>query len=186
VGEYCLRNIDLRAAATMLDFLNLMGYDFTGQWSDVSGHHAQLFSLEGPQVHSGLRKSCSRGLDYLGASGFDNQKVLLGIPAYARYFLGALAPGQPFKRADAGEVEYRDLPREWIVNAVVDKHLCTVHIVDDKDKGFVSFDVPATVRMKAEWVVVNGLAGLFYWTGISDSDDEYSLVNAGFESLMSY
>jgi len=183
VGAYCLRNIDLRAAAVVLDYLNLMGYDFAGPWTDVCGNHAQLFPPEGPTNNPILRTSCSGGVQFLRAAGFPDEKVLLGIPAYARYFPGAQGTGHPFKKIDAGEIEYRELPAEWIANAIVDTKLCAAHIVDAKSKGFVSFDVPATVRMKAEWVKCQHLGGLFYWTGVGDCVGKNSLVKVGFENL---
>lgn len=40
-GEWCLNRFDLPQLASKLDFLNLMGYDFTGNWGSpiMSGHH---------------------------------------------------------------------------------------------------------------------------------------------------
>jgi len=43
-GRWVLQNIDLFKAQDYLDFINLMAYDFTGSWSEKTGHHAQLFS----------------------------------------------------------------------------------------------------------------------------------------------
>lgn len=113
-------------------------------------------------------------------------KILLGVPEYARDFPGAKKPGDRFDNKTAGEIEYRSLPRGWITYAVIDKTKATAHIVDEEGgKGFVSFDVPETVKVKAEWAKKHGLAGLFYWTGVADTNDCRSLIRAGFESLHS-
>ncbi|KAI8626122.1 glycoside hydrolase family 18 protein [Xylariaceae sp. FL1651] len=197
VGEYCLRHIDLVSAGRLLDGLNLMGYDFNGPWTDACGHHAQLHPHPGPPdaVYPALRQSCHRGIAYITSHGFPTRKITLGVPAYARAFAGARGPGQPFKGTD--EVEYCDLPRQWIRDAYIDRAVCAASYVDgnqaaeriaekQKGKGFVSFDVPETVRLKAEYVKKKGLGGLFYWTGFGDvKEGPESLVRAGWEALNS-
>ncbi|KAF5243446.1 hypothetical protein FAUST_2802 [Fusarium austroamericanum] len=185
-GEYCLKHINLPVVAHLLDFLNLMGYDFTGGWTDVCGHHAQLLppSQNLNEVYPTLRKSCQRGVDFLIANGFPRHKIILGIPVYARYFGQARGPGHPFK--GAGEIDYCDLPDEWVANAEVDQSVAAASFVDNKsDKGFVSFDVPSTVSIKAGYAKALGLGGLFYWTGAGDRKGCESLVTAGWTALNS-
>ncbi|KAI1206571.1 glycoside hydrolase family 18 protein [Annulohypoxylon truncatum] len=185
VGEYCLKNIDIGAAGQLLDTLNLMGYDFNGPWTDVCGHHAQLLRQPGDEraIHPGLRHSCHRGASFLLAHGFPARKLVLGVPAYARSFTGARGVGQPF--SGAAELDYNELPPEWIRDAVVDENVAAASYVDSAPggKGFVSFDVPRTVGMKAEYVKQMGLGGLFYWTGVGDVNGPDSLVRAGYEGL---
>lgn len=184
MGEYCLKHINLPAAANLLDFLNLMGYDFTGAWTDVSGHHAQLLppSRNLNEVYPTLRKSCQGGVDYVLSHGFPSHKVILGVPVYARYFGQARAPGHPFK--GAGEMEYCDLPDQWVRGAQVDEGVAAASFVDrEGDKGFVSFDVPKTVRMKARYAKAMRLGGLFYWHGAGDRSGGESLVATGRHEL---
>lgn len=184
VGEYCLKNIDLQAAGQHLDFLNLMGYDFTGGWTDVSGHQAQLLPPGKilAETYPTLRKSCSGGVDYAISRGFPSSKILLGVPAYARYFPQTRGPGQPF--SNAGEIEYCDMPEGWIQHATIDECSGAASYVDS-EKGFVSFDVPQTVAIKARYAKANDLAGLFYWTAVGDRCDNHSLVAAGYKELIS-
>ncbi|KAF4982658.1 hypothetical protein FZEAL_1765 [Fusarium zealandicum] len=184
VGEYCLKHLDLPAVAELLDFLNLMAYDFTGGWTDVCGHQAQLLppSEDLNEVYPTLRKSCQGGVDYVVNHGFPSRNILLGVPVYARFFGQARAPGQPFE--GAGEMDYCDLPDEWVEGANVDKSVAAASFVDsDGGKGFVSFDVPSTVRIKARYAKALELGGLFYWTGAGDRTGGESLVAAGWDEL---
>ncbi|KAI1134890.1 glycoside hydrolase family 18 protein [Hypoxylon sp. FL0543] len=185
VGEYCLKNIDLVAADQLLDTLHLMGYDFYGSWTQVSGHHAQLLTSPGAEnsVNPDQSHSCNRGVDYLLSHGFPKHKIALGIPAYARTFAGAQDVGQPFN--SASEIDYNDMPCQWIHAAKVDQTVVAASYVDDSPDGrrFVSFDVPETVKLKAEYVKKMHLGGLFYWTGVGDVKGPESLVRAGYESL---
>jgi chitinase len=85
MGQYYLKNINLFEAAQELDLLNLMGYDFAGPWTEISGHQAQLFTPYGDGSPS-LKKSCSNGVKYVLSRGFPANKLVLGIPAFARFF----------------------------------------------------------------------------------------------------
>lgn len=186
IGEYCLKNIDLVRLGNTVNFLNLMGYDFHGAWTKTSGHHAQLHSPDPQASHDHTcppGKSCARGVDYVLSQGFPPHKLLLGIAAYARFFPSARGPGG--ESTDAGEMEYNEMPEEWLIQAEVDDAVGAASIVDDQEggKGFVSFDVPQTVGMKARYVKEKTLGGLFYWTAAGDREDGWSLAAAGWHEL---
>ena len=178
VGEYCLRNIDFAELAEYLDYLNIMGYDLAGNWSPVCGHHAQLHSVA-------PANSVSNGIRYVLDRNFPSQRVLLGIPVYARYFTGATSPGSVF--SEGGGMDYCDVPPHWLSGANVDQGTATASIVDVSDdgsgKGFVSMDIPQTVASKAAYATANGLGGLFYWTGSGGKKGEDSLVLSGYLGL---
>ena len=187
VGEYVLRHIDLARAARSLDYLNLMCYDFNGPWTELCGYQSQLLPLSNNihDVHPCLRRSGYAAVEYVTSRGFPADKIVLGIPAYARSFGGAYGVGQPF--TSNAEIDYIDLPRDWIHNASIDTDTGASFYVDrtENGKGFVTFDVPETVKQKARFVKTMGLAGLFYWTGVGDVIGPESLVRAGFEALNS-
>jgi chitinase len=150
-GQWALQNIDLYKAQDYLDLLNLMAYDFTGSWSQKAGHHAQLFPGT-PGEASG-----SAAVDYVISTGFPATKILLGVPVYGRSFLGANAPGQSYNGhgGEEGTFEYKQLPRqgtEEIVNTRVVAAFCT-----GGDGGFVTYDSPETVKMKANYCIEKGL-----------------------------
>ena len=187
VGEYCLRNIDLAEACRTLDLINLMAYDFTGTWTSVCGHHAQLRAPTGPygRLHQDLMSSGCRGVDYVRSRGVPCRSIVLGVPAYARYFAGAQGHGVAFESSGVGEMDYCDVPDEWIAEADVDDAAAAASVVDvEGGKGFVSFDVPRTVAAKARYARATGLAGLFYWTGAGDRPGDESLVWAGYTALI--
>ncbi|TVY33955.1 Endochitinase B1 [Lachnellula occidentalis] len=177
-GQWALQNIDLYGAQRYLDLINLMAYDFTGSWSQTAGHHAQLFPGM-PDEPSG-----SAAVDYVLSTGFPAAKILLGVPVYGRSFLGAAGPGYPFAGhgGEEGTFEYKHLPRknaEEIVNTRVVAAFCT-----GGDGGFVTYDNPETVKMKAGYCREKGLGGLFYWTGTADMPPgPRSLISAGFKAL---
>ncbi|RYP45299.1 hypothetical protein DL768_008339 [Monosporascus sp. mg162] len=175
-----LRHINIAQAAAYLDFVNLVAYNFCGHWGDRSGHHAQLYSLQNDDV------SGSSGVSYLIANGCPPKKILLGIPVYGRSFLGVSGPGHQHMGPGGrdGVFEYHELPRKD-AQETVDRRIGAASCVGG-DGGFVSYDNPETVKMKAEFCKQKGLGGLFYWTGPADSREKgRSLIAAGFKSLHS-
>ncbi|KAH0444363.1 class V chitinase [Colletotrichum camelliae] len=175
-----LQYIDLRRTADYLDFVNLMAYDFSGSWTHRSGHHAQLYALSKDE------SSGASAVQYLVSQGFPSQKILLGIPLYGRSFLHAAGPGQKFKGVggDNGTFDYNQLPRRGTKEVLDKKHIAAQCV--GADGGFVTYDNPDTVKMKAAFCKSKSLGGLFYWSGPLDAkDSSRSLIATGFRALHS-
>ncbi|KAL2180193.1 glycoside hydrolase family 18 protein [Thermothelomyces heterothallicus CBS 202.75] len=176
-----LQNIDLGQAAEYLDTINLAAYDFFGPWSHKSGHQAQLYAMnkDEPSGASGVRD--------LMSAGVPSRKILLGIPLFGRSFLHVAGPGHKNRGAGGGpdgSFEYSQLPRKG-TKEQVDKRAVAAQCVGG-DGGFVSYDNPDTVRMKAAFCKQKRLGGLFYWSAPSDSKDpKRSLIATGFKALHS-
>lgn len=118
------------------------------------------------------------------SNGVPPAKILLGVPAYGRSFLGASAVGERYSghAGEEGTFEYRDLPRAG-AREQVDEQAGAAFCVGG-DGGFVTYDNPRTVRLKAQFAKQRGLGGLFYWTGTADADAaERSLVETGYRTL---
>lgn len=147
-----LQCIDFSIAASYLDFVNLMAYDFFGSdWSTRSGHHAQLYAMSKDET------SASSGVSYLVSHGLPAKKILLGIPTYGRSFLGATGPGQKFKGGggDEGTFDYDKLPRKHCKEMIDKRHMAAQCV--GGDGGFVTYDNPETVKAKASYCKQKGL-----------------------------
>lgn len=181
-GEWALSNINLGVVQNYLDHVNLMTYDFSGPWVDLAGHQAQLWSPQNPHC-DGASISCHSAVSYMLAQGVPSKKILLGIPAYGRSFLGASLVGQSYNghAGEEGTFEYQTLPRPG-AQEYVDEQVGAAFCVGG-DGGFVTYDNPQTVRMKAKYVTQNRLGGMFYWTGTADAKGPRSLVETGYNAL---
>ena len=124
--------------------------------------------------------------------GVPANKIVLGVPAYGRSFTNKRGVPEPTvghnfsgQAGEEGTFEYRDLPRPG-ANEYVDEQVGAAYCVGG-DGGFVTYDTPVTVRMKAKDVRQNTLGGLFYWTGTGDvsghTQKDRSLVFNGFQGL---
>ncbi|AEO70202.1 glycoside hydrolase family 18 protein [Thermothielavioides terrestris NRRL 8126] len=163
-----LQNIDLQQTSAYLDTLNLTAYDFFGDWTHKSGHHAQLYAINKDEP------SGASGAQYIMSSGVPGKKILLGIPLFGRSFLHVTGPGHKNRGSGGndGSFEYSQLPRKG-TKEQVDKRAVAAQCVGG-DGGFVTYDNPDTVK------------GLFYWSAPSDAKDtKRSLVATGFKTLHS-
>lgn len=181
-GEWALRNINIGQASSYLDYINLMAYDFSGPWTGTAGYHSQLYTPKHP--HSDAAKtSCQSGVEYLISQAVPSRKILLGIPAYGRSFLGAKKAGDSFtgQGGEEGVFEYRDLPRPG-AKEYVDAKIGAAYSVGG-DGGFLTYDNQETVHLKAQYAKEKALGGLFFWTGTGDAQPPRSLVETASVTL---
>lgn len=200
-NQMVLQCINLGEAALYLDFINLTAYDFFGSWTPRTGHQAQLYAMSKDET------SAASGVAHLMKAGVPGKKILLGIPVFGRSFLHATGAGQKYKGVggEDGSFEYKDLPRRG-TKEQVDKRAVAAQCVGG-DGGFVTYDNPDTVKMKAAFCKQKGLGvsffsdrlrgddmptdtlrtqGLFYWCAPADSkDSKRSLIASGFRALHS-
>lgn len=175
-----LQYFDLQQIAEYVDLINLAAYDLYGPWSSRSGHHAQLYSTSKDEP------SGSGSVQYLMNKGVPAKKILLGVPMYGRNFLGVTGPGHRFtpdvSSQSDGTIGYCHLPSRG-TREQVDKRAVAAHC-SGGDGGFVSYDNPETVKIKAAFCKQKALGGLFYWSTPSDSPErKRSLIAAGFNTL---
>lgn len=162
----------------------MMTYDFSGPWVPSSGHQAQLYSPHQPHCDA-ARLSGHSAISYVLSKSVPASKILMGIPAYGRSFLGCHNIGQAYSgtAGEEGTFEYKDLPRPG-ANEYVDTNLGAAYCVGG-DGGFVTYDNPETVKMKAAYAKENGLGGVFFWTGTADVKGPRSLIESSFSCLHS-
>ncbi|KAF2845795.1 glycoside hydrolase family 18 protein, partial [Plenodomus tracheiphilus IPT5] len=182
-GQWCLRHIDLSTLLSgphaTVDHINIMAYDFAGSWTNgESGHHAALHAPSKPH-NTFAQRSVSSVTEYLvNNRKVDPAKIVIGIPAYGRSFLGVKGPGEKFSGCGGveGTFEYRDLPLPG-TKTVIDRQLGAASCHSRETGNWVSYDTPETVALKSQYIAQAGLGGVFFWTGTADADeDEKSLI----------
>ena len=179
-GEWALQHINLYEAGLQLDFLNIMAYDFFGSWTSTTGHQAQLYHPQDAEPDNQI--SAARGIFYVTNAGVPREKIILGIPTYGRAFVGADAVGQSFTEPGGheGTYEFKDLPLPN-TKEHVDETLAAAWCSGNGQ--FVSYDNPATVRLKANYVKQLGLGGIFFWTATGDGQRPRCLVELAYKIM---
>ncbi|QNI30891.1 glycoside hydrolase family 18 protein [Alloacidobacterium dinghuense] len=190
-GQQNFSNIQLAEVARQLDFFNVQGYDFHGTWETSTNHASPLFddkqdpdSSENFYIDYTIRS-------YLQA-GVPGEKLVLGIPTYARGWTGVPSTGHglyqtstgpaPFPSSDylqtPGVITYLTLTGLTGYTRHYDYRRIAVWLYDPGTQTFWSYDDPVTVWLKTAYVrtrVRGGLGGAFVWA-LKDDDANGTIV----------
>ena len=166
---YINNSVEINKIAPIINYFNLMSYDFTAGETGQSGekHQANLYdselSLPGYNV--------DRWIKNLEEAGMPPSKILLGVPFYGR--LGAAI----FKSYDQLRESYIN-KNGYEYN--FDKKAQVPYLM--KDGQFVmSYDDPLSIYLKGQYVLRNCLGGIFSWT--STYDQANILAKAMYDSI---
>jgi chitinase len=151
-----------------LNWINVMTYDFTGNWTNYAGHHSPLFASS--KQTEGARRSTELTMKHLlEERGLPADRLAVGIPLYGRGF-GVKEPyastnDQTKGRAPRGG-GYREILR-------LQKDQGWTRLWDDETKNpwllapdrsaVICYDDPESVALKTEWAMKQGFRGVFFW-----------------------
>jgi chitinase len=190
-GAQNFSNIQLAQVAESLDFYNVQGYDFHGTWETSTNHASPLFDdKQDPVLDENFYIDYTIGA-YLSA-GVPPQKLVLGIPTYARGWTGVpqtnnglyqtSTAAAPFPPADylqtPGVITYLTLTGLTGYTRHFDGHRMAAWLYDPNSQTFWSYDDPLTVWLKTVYVrtrVPGGLGGAFIWA-LKDDDTNGTII----------
>jgi chitinase len=150
----------MRELADTLDWINLMTYDYHGNWESIAGLHAPLHRDPADPVDANADGTVRMYL----AEGIAPAKLTLGIPFHAKGWSGC-EPGPAgdglYQRCRAALPEFPHEPagsvRYW--NAASR----APYSYDLATGTFLTFDDERSVREKARYVMEMGLRGAMFW-----------------------
>lgn len=179
-GEYYYSILELGAMAQVIDYFNLMAYDFTGSWSTVTGHQANLYS--NPENPDATSVYSDAGISGYLAAGVPASQILFGMPIYGRSFENTTGLGQPFDGVGDATINYNLLPKEGAVE-YYDSVAVAAYSYDNSTGELISYDTVESVKAKVEYLQKKGLGGSMFWDASSDRNDSKSLVTASYQAL---
>ncbi len=187
-GGSHLRRIELAKIHPLLDFINVMTYDFAGSWSEKTNFNAPLFAPANDPA--GPNNNGDAAMKAYLASGVPPDKIVLGVPFYARAWTGVADVNhglyQPHGKKPA---KARISGPEWTFRDVEENYLNhgperfwsdeakVPWLFDAKSGLMVSYDDPQSLRIKSEYVRDHHLGGIMIWE-LSEDDRQSSLLNA--------
>ncbi|KAM3537153.1 hypothetical protein ARSEF1564_009923 [Beauveria bassiana] len=179
------KKLKLAELGQVLDYINLMAYDFAGAWSNATGHGANLYNnTENPAATPFNTKDA---VDAYINGGVPVNKLVLGIPLYGRSFQQTEGIGKPYTGVGSGTWEYgtwdyRVLPKPG-AEIMCDNTAQGCYSYDAQTKELISFDTPDVVAAKVEWLKEKGLGGSMFWEASGDKNGSDSLINKSFVGL---
>ncbi|KAH8668618.1 glycoside hydrolase family 18 protein [Xylariales sp. PMI_506] len=177
-GAQNYEKLDLPAMDRLLDFWNLMAYDYAGSWDQTAGHQANLFPH--PHHPQSTPFSTASALDYYTSKGVPPHKIVLGMPIYGRAFKDTDGPGSAYSGVGEGTWEngvfdYKKLPLEGSEERF-DQAAGASYCYNPATRTMVSYDTVDMARRKAEYLKHRGLGGAMWWESSADKEGEGSLI----------
>ncbi|KAJ9603725.1 Chitinase 4 [Cladophialophora chaetospira] len=165
----------------LLDFWNLMAYDYAGSWDQRAGHQANLFpSRSHPQC---TPFSTLAAVEHYTRQGVHPSKIVLGMPLYGRAFTSTSGPGHSYSGVGEGSWEqgvwdYKALPKAG-ASEHHDAEVGASWSYCPSSQTMISYDTPELVAQKAQFVRDYGLGGGMWWESSGDKPiGDGSLIEA--------
>lgn len=184
-GPEKIETLDLAGMDPLLDFWNLMAYDYAGSWGSTSGHQSAFYASEDDPEST--KFSTDKAVSMYIESGVHPSKIVLEMPLYGRLFQDTDGLGKPYNGVGTRSIQpgvwlYKDLPRagvsEHFIGAIV-----AAYSYDPESRELVSYDNRESVEEKAQLILCLGFGGGFFWEASGDRTGDSSLVGA-FRSII--
>jgi len=174
-GEFA-QGLELPQIARVLDWINLMTYDFYGSLTPTTGHHAGLAPT--PDAPAGARNA-QAAVEQFIAAGVPASKIHLGVAFYGRSFGDVVADNHGLLQkfgSDGGFISWRDIATTRLGQPGWTRHWDAAAqaptLWNARAHQFISYDDPQSLRAKIDYVRSRGLGGIMYWEYRQDRDEE--------------
>ena len=173
------QNTELDKISDIVDWINIMTYDFNGGWQNITAHNAPLY-LDPAAVAAGVPDSESFYVE-AGVRGHLNAgvpagKLVLGVPFYGRGWTGAAAAGNGQYQKNAGPsagtwekgvFDYSDLENNYINKNGYTRYWNDIakvpYLFNPSSGTFISYDDQQSIGYKSGFIKANHLGGAMFW-----------------------
>jgi chitinase len=186
-------NTEIAKVASIVDWINLMTYDYHGNWENKSNHNAPLYS--DPADATSAKSNIDHTVNTFLNKGVPANKLVLGIPMYGRGWTGCAPTNQGLyqtckdvsKGTTANGIhEYDELEKMgWINGNGFVRYWndsAKVPWLYKKTTGtLIVYEDPESIAYKAEYIRSKGLGGAMLWE--ISQDENQTLLNKLVSSL---
>jgi chitinase len=182
---------DYSQAFPYLDYLGLMTYDISGDWTTSSGHQSPYYTNPKAPDPNSVEKTVAKVIQL----GMPKDKIVVGSPIYGRGWnkcspLNASAPifgtctgtvGLLDPSGSSGALDYRFLIKRLAngFTTYYDEIAQASYAYNAGTKELWTFDNPRAVLFKASKVRELGLGGMMFWDVSADA----GLIDVAVKSL---
>ena len=193
-GPAVYANLELDQIHKILNWINLMTYDFHGAWDATTNFNSPLYkSSTDPSPDLVVRNhfNVDAVVQAYLAAGIPPQKLVIGVPFYGRGWQGVqdinhglyqAATGAAPGRFEPGVYDYWDIKKNYLTTYQrYWQDEAKVPWIYNADKGImITYEDPQSVALKADYVNMNHLSGMMFWELSNDGGD---LLSAAFDTL---
>ncbi len=180
------RGLDIERIVPLLDWINLMTYDFYGSQSTHTGHHAGLHRAASAAPGS---RNTEQAVDEFLAAGVPARKLHVGAAFYGKIFTDVEPANSGLSQPYRGDVEFvawHRIRNEFLADAGFERHwddtAQAAWLWDASARRMVSYEDPQALRAKVRFAKARGLGGVMYWE--HDQDDGEMLLDIVRETLV--
>jgi chitinase len=184
-----IQNTELSSIASIVDWINIMTYDFHGGFDPSSGNNAPLnYDPADVSPNKASYNDNAAITNYLNA-GVPANKLIMGEPFYGRGWAGCANVNnglyQPCSGAatvgtwDKGVFDFSDLEANYINKNGYTRYWNSVaqvpYLYNPSGGTFISYDDAQSIGLKDNYIKSKGLAGAMFWELSSDRNN--TLIN---------
>lgn len=193
-GPATYANLELNQIHKILNWINLMTYDFHGAWDSITNYNSPLYkSSTDPSSDPVVRDqfNVDAAVQAYLAAGIPPEKLVIGVPFYGRGWQGVgsennglyqPATGAAPGRFEPGAFDYNDIKKNYLPTYTEYwQEEAMVPWLYNPDKGImITYENPRSVALKAEYVNTLHLSGMMFW---ELSNDGGELLTAAVNAL---
>ncbi|NLM92554.1 MAG: glycoside hydrolase family 18 protein [Bacteroidales bacterium] len=170
-----LEHTEMDVVAEYLDFINIMTYDFTGEWANITGHHTNLYK---PELDS-TAMSVEGSIELFVNAGVPAEKLLIGAAFYGRSWQ-EVSPennglGQPATGLAGTDLKYKSILRDYLSDPAFlelrDTSAAAPFLWNPEERIFITYEDPESLKRKAKFVNDKGLRGIMFWQYFGDHEE---------------
>jgi chitinase len=172
-----IANTEMRKIAKIVDWTNVMTYDFNGPWSKYAGHNAPLH--DDPSIaraDSNPRFNVASVVDMMLQADVPPRKLVLGMPFYGYSWKGCGVAnngqhqgcaGKGRGSAEEGALDFTEIDETLVNRQGFVRHwndAAKVPFLFKTDTGeFISYDDTESFDWKIRWLKQKHLGGAMFW-----------------------
>lgn len=173
-------NTELAKIAAIVDWINIMTYDFNGAWQKISAHNAPLNydpAASAAGVPDANTFNVAAGAQGHLDAGVPAAKLVLGVPFYGRGWDGCAQAGNGQYQTctggssvgtwEAGSFDFYDLEANYINKNGYTRYWNDTakvpYLYNASNKRFISYDDAESVGYKTAYLKSKGLGGAMFW-----------------------
>lgn len=169
--------IDVVAVQEHVDYLKLMSYDYYGSWSGTTGHASNLYNNPEDPEWGGW--STDQAVNAYLNAGIRPEKLLLGVPFYARAWKGVNSENNGLfqsygESAFEHGLNFMDIQGKFLTDPSY------IRYWDDMAKApylyngdiFITYEDEEALAYKVAYIKEKGLAGIMIWEYAHDLQAE--------------
>ena len=179
-GPWGMARLELDKIQPLVDWINLMTYDYYGSWSTATGFLAPLYTSTGDPQGLSVDKTVHAYLD----AGVPPDKLVLGVPFYGAAWQGVGQANNGLFQPNGGifnqgTMDYREIAAKYAGSFTLYRQetSLTPWLYDPQQGVMITYDDPQSLKEKSAYAQKLGLGGMMIWQ-LAGDDLKNSLLKS--------